>query len=112
MALDIANGDFLVVNGEEYPIKAVRAWDFRASGSRSFRRMCTVSASTKRAPGIVSGRRGPAVVNLTGLTCTPLDPVDGETRQRLALDTPHSLVQTFAGDGTSYVHLIMEDLKA
>lgn len=102
-------------------------------------RFLTVTASTKRAPAIAGGKRGAPVVNLASLRCMPLDPVDPELRQRLALTTPHELLQTFAigpldiveGDilivaateypirscaewewrGSKFLHLVLEDLK-
>lgn len=104
----------------------------------SMKRFLTVTASTKRPPTISSGKRGTPATNIATLTCTPLDPVDPELRQRLALDTPHELLQTFTeatdilpGDflvvgsvsypirsvaewtwrSTVYRHLILEDLK-
>lgn len=58
------------------------------------RRFLTVQASTKRAPAMVGGRRGAAVAYLTAIKCMPLDPVDAELRQRLALNAPHELLQT------------------
>lgn len=60
-----------------------------------FGRLATVSASTKRA-GFSSGRRSAPVENIDSLDVTPLDPVSAELAQRLALDTPHELLQTFA----------------
>lgn len=105
----------------------------------TLRRMLTVTASTKRAPAIASGKRGAAATNVASLLCMPLDPVDPELRQRLALNTPHELLQTMTletdireGDilvvagkeypvrscaewiwrgGTSFRHLVVEDLK-
>jgi len=107
--------------------------------SRAMLRMASVTAATKRSPGIVNGKRGEPVTNVASLHCTPLDPVDAETRQRLGLDSPHELLQTFVdgaedvreGDylvvgtteypvkscaewtwrGSRYLHLILEDLK-
>lgn len=109
----------------------------------SMARFLTVTASTKRAPVIAGGKRGAAATNVASLLCTPLDPVDSalssELRQRLALNTPHLLLQTFVaanldierGDilvvgseeypirscaewawrGSVYRHLVVEDLK-
>jgi len=109
----------------------------------SMTRFLTVTASTKRAPVIAGGKRGAATANVTSLKCTPLDPVDSalssDLRQRLALNTPHELLQTFVeanldierGDilvvgsdeypirscsewvwrGSVYRHLVVEDLK-
>lgn len=62
--------------------------------SVSLAAMATVTASTKRA-AIVSGKRAAPTTNLTGLAITPLDPVDPELQNRLHLDTPHELLQTF-----------------
>lgn len=60
----------------------------------SFTRLLTKTATVKRAE-IVSGKRGgtPETV-ISNLPCMPLMPVDAETRNRLALDTPHQLMQT------------------
>lgn len=102
-------------------------------------RMLTVTASTKRAPAIASGKRGVATTKVAALLCMPLDPVDPELRQRLAISTPHELLQTMTletdireGDilvvgsreypvrscaewkwrgSMSFVHLVIEDLK-
>jgi hypothetical protein len=64
--------------------------------ARSFDRQLTVTASTKRPPAIASGRRGAPVENVADMPCTPLWPLDSETRLRVQLDTPHELRQTFA----------------
>jgi hypothetical protein len=105
----------------------------------SFATLATETASTKRPPTISGGRRGTATANIASLSCTPLDPVDSEIRQRLVLDTPHEVLQTFVdgsldireGDiltyqgqdypvracaewkwrGSLYLHLILEDLS-
>ena len=99
----------------------------------------TLSASTKRSPTVSGGKRGTPEVHLVDIWVTPLDPVDPETRQRLALNTPHELLQSFVdgdldiveGDvlvvesaeypvrsaaewrwrGSQFVHLILEELK-
>lgn len=62
--------------------------------SKSFSLLATVTASTKRAPAIVGGKRGTLVTNIASLKCLPLDPVSAEIRQRLALETPHEVLQT------------------
>ena len=62
----------------------------------SFARQLTVRASTKRSPAIASGKRGAPVEQIADMACTPLWPLDAETRQRVRLDTPHELRQTFA----------------
>jgi len=73
------------------------------AGSGSFARLASVTASTKRPPTISSGKRGAPATNVASLKCTPLDPVDAELRQRLALDTPHELLQTFVDNGVDIV---------
>jgi hypothetical protein len=109
--MDIREGDVFVVSSVEYPIRAVGDWDYRWGNTVSFQRMMTKTASTKRPPALSAGKRGTPATNLTGLTCTPLDPVAPEVRQRLALNTPHELLETFVGDGSEFKHLILEDLK-
>ena len=67
--------------------------------SRAFGRFATVSASTKRPPAKASGKRGAPTENLASLTCTPLDPVDSEIRQRFGFTGPMELLQTFVQGG-------------
>lgn len=62
--------------------------------SASFQKMASVTASTKRAT-LSAGKRSSPSTHLNNLKIFPLDPVDPELRQRLALDTPHELLQTF-----------------
>ena len=110
--------------------------------SAAFALLATVTASTKRAPALSGGKRGAATTNIASLVCTPLDPIDPELRSRLAINTPHEVLQTFVetaldvieGDllvvssieypiravadwsagtyMTAYKQLIIEDLKA
>lgn len=61
----------------------------------AFDRLATETASTKRSPTVSGGRRGTATTSVASLSCTPLDPVDPELRERLALSTPHELLQTY-----------------
>lgn len=68
--------------------------------SFSFLRLLTKTANTKRPPAVASGKRGTPATNLTGVRCTPLYPVDPELRERLALESPHTLWQVFVPDGT------------
>lgn len=63
--------------------------------SLAFIRLARVVANTKRAPALAGGQRGAAATNLVGLRCTPLDSVSAETARRFALETPHTLRQTF-----------------
>jgi hypothetical protein len=104
--VDIKPGDFLVVSGKDYPIKSVAEWTGTGMNSRGFARRATLSPTTKRT------KKGEPTAHLTsGLSCTPLDPVDPETRRRLALETPVELLQTFLADSTGFVHLVLEDIK-
>lgn len=110
MALDIREGDILVVGAAEYPIRSCAGWAWGAKG-RAMRRLCTVTASTKRSPAPVSGKRGTPTTNLTGIRCTPVDPVDPEVAQRLGLNTPHELLQVTADGGEYFYVLVLEELK-
>lgn len=103
--MDIQSGDFLVVGAKSYPIRSCEIWATDSMNTRGFRRMCTVSASTKRT------RRGEPSVVLSSVRCTPLDPIDAELRKRLALETPNTLLQTFVADGEGFLRLALEDLK-
>lgn len=105
MALDVREGDVLVVGSRDYPIKSCAEWGDARMNSASFRRMASVTVGTKRT------KKGEPATVLSNQKCTPLDPVDPELRRRLALETPHELLQTFMADGTGFLHLILEDLK-
>lgn len=124
-----------------WPLLYWPGWTGRAATRRDagFLRLATVAASTKRPPVVSGGKRGTPAAYLSDIRVTPLDPVDPETRQRLALQTPHELLQTFAQGGldilegdllvvdgveypvrsaaewlwrsSEYVHLIVEELK-
>lgn len=103
-------------------------------------RLATKVVSFKRPPITVGGKRGTPTTFLTGIKCTPLDPVDPEIRFRLGVETPHEILQTFVfsnvgvaeGDilvdasgveypvksvgewewkGSMFLHLYVEDLK-
>ena len=110
--LDILDGDFLIVGTDEYPIRSCAEWNDNRMLTPGFRRMANTTASTKRPARVgSSGKRANPEINLSGLKCTPLDPVDPELRKRLELDTPHTLLQTFVTNGSGFVRLILEDLK-
>ncbi len=103
--MDIKEGDLFIVGNREYPIKSCAEWPTTVMNSRGFKRSATVTAGTKR-----TLKGAPATV-LSGIRCTPLDPVDPELRKRLGLDTPHELLQTFLADSSGFVRIILEDLK-
>ncbi len=107
--LDIKEGDVLVVGANEYPIKASAEWAGMKVTS-SFRRLATISASTKRAT-TSGGKRSAATTYLSGLSMTPLDPVSAELASSVGLSTPHELKQCYCGDSTGFLHLVIEDLK-
>lgn len=65
--------------------------------SMTMRRVARVTATTKRA--VVTGqKRAAATTYLTGLSITPLQPVDPELRATLDLNTPHELLRTTIND--------------
>ena len=109
MALDLREGDILVVAGAEYPIRSCAAWEW--GHGRAMQRMCTKTATTKRSPAVSGGKRGVPVTKLFDLRCTPLDPLTAELAQRVGLDTPHELLQTYVDGGDVYYELVLEDLK-
>jgi hypothetical protein len=111
MALDIRQGDILTVSGTDYPIRSCGDWKWSQGQLVGMRRLCSETATTKRQPAIASGKRGTPATNLTGLKCTPLDPVDPDLAQRLALNTPHELLQTYVDGGDTFYALVVEDLK-
>lgn len=60
----------------------------------SFSSVAVVSCSTKRSS--ISGGQGYSPTpELTGLYCTPLDPVDAELSTRAGLQSPLNIWQTF-----------------
>jgi hypothetical protein len=63
----------------------------------AFDRQLTVTASTKRSPGVSNGKRGEPVTHLATLKCSPLDPVSADIAKRVALQTPHEVLQSFIG---------------
>lgn len=109
--LDIQEGDLLTVDGRDYPIRSVAEWYMPRQSFRSIVRIAIVEAETKRSPAVAGGKRGPASTYLTGLYCTPIDPVDPEARRRLAIDTPYELKQTFVQTLGYFYHLVLEDVK-
>jgi hypothetical protein len=63
--------------------------------SATFSRQLNVEASTRRPPAMVGGKRGDAVEHLPLVHVAPLTPVSIETAQRVGLDSPYNLLQTF-----------------
>jgi hypothetical protein len=108
MALDILNGDILVVGSTEYPIRAVAVQAFRVDVGATFPILATVTASTKRPPAMSGGKRGAPVAQIASMKCTPLDTVNAEVAKRAGLDTPMNLLQTFCDGGR--IQLVVERL--
>lgn len=109
--------------------------------SAAFRKLATVTASTRRNPGVSSGKRGEKTTYLTSLLCTPLDPVQPEIAYRAGLESPFEALETYVdkdldilkGDDlvvgsktyqvkavaewgwkrgkTEYLHLLLEEVK-
>jgi hypothetical protein len=63
--------------------------------SPSFARQAKIRIVVLRPPAIGSGRRGTSSVHLSNIPAIPLSPVDAQTRERLVLETPFELLQTF-----------------
>jgi hypothetical protein len=68
--------------------------------SAAFAKMATVTGvSTRRSPAVSGGKRGEPVENLTGITCSPLDPADpgeeAQLQQQTGSKSPLRLKQTY-----------------
>lgn len=108
--LDVRNGDVLVLSGTEYPIKACEAWPWPA-GTRGFIPFLGAVASTKRSPGMSSGKRGEPVAHLAGVPCTELYPATPDILKREDLQTPHTLMQIYLDGAGAVYALVVEDLR-
>lgn len=60
-----------------------------------WQRLASVTASTKRSPAMVGGKRGDPVVKIASLRCTPLDPVSAELSLRPGTNAPVEVLQTY-----------------
>ena len=113
--LDIEPGDFLFVDGKQYPIKACEKWAMTQPGASAltfgFQMLAVKTASTLRNPPMSSGKRGDPVVNLANVPCTPLDPVQPDVAMRMGLNTPFDVLQTCVADSSGFIILTLEDLK-
>ena len=115
MSLDLRQGDVLVVDGVEYPIRACNAWLDPAgeAGAESMRMMCIQTASSKRRPPISAGKRGEPEPKLSGLKCTPLDALSYSSAQifaRPGTQAPTNLKETYVDGGDTFYYLIVEEL--
>lgn len=115
MTVNVRKGDLLTVDGVDYTVRDVAAWDMPMQSVRSFTRMATKTATVKRSS--TSGGKRTAALTLSGVTlsCTPLDPFSGEASTGKTLvnenNTPFIGLQAFATDGTSFAHIILEDVQ-
>lgn len=107
--LDLREGDQLIVGSTTYRIRYVGEYAGWGT-SRSFSRMATVTASTKRPSAVVSGVRTLAT-QIASLSCTPIDPAASDLQQTIATKAPYELKECFAGDSTGFVRLALEELK-
>lgn len=57
----------------------------------SYARRAAITASTKRSPAIVNGKRGAAATHLTNLSIWPLRPVSPDMAERVGTNAPHEL---------------------
>lgn len=112
MALDIREGDILVVGSKEYPIRFCGDWSFSAGSTSSMQRMCSVTASTKRKPAVVGAVRGDAAAHLTNIKCMPLDPASGDDlRVRQLTQAPYELLKTIVNGGSVFYEIFVENIR-
>lgn len=71
--------------------------------SRSFERLATVTASTKREGAVADGLTGDLAVSVASLKCTPLDPVTPEVAAMVGLENFAEVLQTMCEGGLDIV---------
>lgn len=109
MAFVVRDGDILVVDGRDYPIKSVKSYKTRAYRGGTFSRMATVECSLVRM--VPTDGEYERTTIATNLLCTPLDPQTYETGRREVLRTPEALLQTYISTSEGYYKLLLEELK-
>ena len=72
--------------------------------SPTMRRMMTVTASTKRSPAVVSGKRTEAVIYLKSIKISQLMPASKRLYERAELHVAYNLSETFC-DGSLDIQL-------
>ena len=112
-AIDIIDGDLLVIGSDEYPIRKANIWDSSGlANSATHVLKATVACSTKRSPTEdTDGFIGTPVANLTGLYCRPLDPVNTELARSEGIESAYELRYTIIANSTSFAQLFVEDVK-
>jgi hypothetical protein len=113
---NISDAVVLTIAGKDYPIKLCEIYANAHFARGPFQHIATVTASTKQKDAVVTGQRGAPVAHVASLQCTPLDPVDAETRARTVTQQGVRLLQTFIDlyqlDRThGYARLVVEDLQ-
>lgn len=108
--IDVREGDVLVLGGADYPIKSCEAWPWPAE-TRGVVPFLGATASTKRSPGMVSGKRGEPAPHLAGLRSTDLYPATPDILKREDLQTPHTLLMAYLDGGDTVYALVVEDLR-
>lgn len=107
MTIDIKAGDQLIIGSDTFPIFSVGEHTIPGFNDPSFLKIATVSCSTKRGAENVGGDFTAPVENLTGLLCTPFQPLTEEVIIGLGLNDPHEKKTTFIADATSFVEIIV-----
>lgn len=112
MALDIREGDRLVVGSDTYIITEAHNFDvtdFLTGGSYGLK--AVTSCSTQRKSGMTgtTPKGGVWTNNLTGLLCTPIDPHQPELSQAPVTATPYRMLQTQIQSGADMAWLIMRE---
>ncbi len=110
MALNIREGDILVLGGVEYPILFCGVWKSRRGSTPAQVRMCSETAGTKRPPsGVV---RGDPTTQLSNIKCMPLDPASAMDIEVRNLPTaPRVIKRTIVNGGDTFYELFVEHLK-
>ena len=107
--LDVREGDVLSLGGEDYPIRSCEAWPWPGGHGRV--PFAGRTATVKRSPGMVGGKRGEPVTHLSGVVCTALYPASADILERQDLQTPHTLMQAYLDGGDTVYALVVEDLR-
>lgn len=111
MALNIRQGDVLVVGTKEYPILFCGEFSHESGSTASMKKMCRVTASTKRRPAVVSGKRGDPVTQIVSMKCTPLDPASAYARELVVRELPQApinILETMVDGGDTFYTLVVE----
>lgn len=115
MALDIRQGDVLVVGSAEYAIRKVNPWSDPLTPIASMRMICNLDGSLKRPPtldGVASRQRGIPVAIPGTFKISPVDPPSQTTLQtflRAGNNSPINLKECFADGGDTFYQVVLEE---